>query len=550
MGKKELVKKVLEHFESLKTERDPWANTVQTVLESVIPGRSSMQVTKETRTYTIDTKTVDGTARNSAYLMATGLLGNVCSQNSKWFKLVPELPQYRKNKKLIVWFEDVQDVFYHLMATGNFYAGAWQIFLDAATAGLGSMFMGENRAEKTIDFLTYAPKGSYIATNARNLIDTYFHHFTLTGRGIIDEYEKGGNIPKDFLESAIKKPFQRHELIHAIFPRKDRDIYKIDNINKPFASIHVLKAKKTLLRNSGFDSFPMSNFRYSYDSEEVYPHSPAIDGYADIQRVSKISKATTDVAQLISNPPTIVPAEMYNEYQMTPNFKMKGYDMNRVPVPLTIAGSYPIARDREELYQNIVKEHFFTNFFMMLAAGESNEMTATEVLERQGEKATVIGGMISRLTREFLDPVFDRMFIIAANNNWIPRPPDEVIEQGIDISIDYLGPLAQAQQRFLRLQGPVSALQNFLPLLEAYPEMRDIPKPYQLGKYILLEGGMPASMLNDDDEYEAIQAERQKKAEEAQDAENMEKQANAMNKGSKAPESGSPTEALMQEASQ
>ena len=544
--KQELVSKVLTHFESLKTERNPWATTVETVMKEIIPGRSSMTVTTDPRTYEIDTKKVDGTARTSAYLMANGLLGNVCSQNSNWFKLKPELPQHENIRGLTEWQEQVQAVFYHLMATGNFYSGAWQIFFDAATPGLGSMFMGENLIEKTIDFLPYAPKGSYIATNARNLIDTYFHHFTLTARDILEEYEGNGNLPQDFKDLAIQKPFQMFELIHAIFPRKDRDVYKIDNINKPFASVHILKGKKILLRESGYDSFPMSIFRYSYDSEEVYPHSPSIDGYADIQRVSKISKATTDLAQLISLPPSIVPAEMYNDYELKPNFKIKGYDMNRVPQLLNVGQGYSITKDQELMYQNIVKELYFTNFFMMLAAGESNQMTATEVLERQGEKATVIGGMISRLTKEFLDPVFDRMFVIAARNGWIPRPPQSVLDAGIDISIDYLGPLAQAQQRYLKLQGPVGALQNFLPLLEAYPEMRDIPKVYQLGKHLLLEGGMPASMVNDEETFEGIQQQKQEQAAAAQEAEMMEQQANAMNKGSKAPEKGSPTEALME----
>lgn len=546
MSDRELVTKIVTHFESLKTERDPWATEVENALKLVIPGRSSMSVNTNPRTYTIDRESVDGTARASAYLMANGLLGNVCSQRSSWFKLAPELPQYEGIRGMSQWMEDVQTVFYHLMSTGNFYSGAWQVFLDSATAGLGSMFMGENLEEKTIDYLPYAPKGSYIATNQRNQVDTYFHHFTLTARDIIDEYKIA--LPQDFEELAKNKPFQRFEIIHAIFPRKDRDIYKIDKINKPYASVHVLKGRNILLRNSGYDSFPMSIFRYAYDSEEVYPHSPSLDGYADIERLRKISKATTDLSQLIAQPPTVVPSEMYNDFRLEPKFKIKGYDMSRVPQMMNGLGQgYPVGKDREEYYQQIVKEHFFTNFFMMLAASEGSSMTATEVLERQGEKATVIGGMVSRLTKEFLDPIFDRMFIIAARNKWIPEPPEELLAMGIEVSVDYLGPLAQAQQRYLRLQGPVSSLQNFLPLLEAYPEMRDILKPYQLGKLLLVEGGMPRSAIKEEDEYEAIQQQKQQQQQQMQEAQMMEQQANAMNKGAKAPEAGSPTEALMQQ---
>ncbi len=542
--KTELVTKVLSHFDSLKAERDPWSNTVEEVLKYVNPGRSSMSVTTEANTYEVDRESMDGTARSSSYLMANGLLGNVCSQRASWFKLTPELPQLGKIPGLGEWMDKVQDVFYHIMGTGNFYSAAWQVFLDASQSGLGAMYIGEDLVEKTMNFITYAPKGSYIATNSKNKIDTYFHHFTLTARDIIEEY---GDIdlPEDFKEQAKTKPFRKYEIIHAIFPRKDRDMYKIDKLNKPFASVHVLKGRKLLLRESGYDSFPMAIFRYSYDSEEVYPHSPSIDGFADIQRLNRISKSTTDLAQLVAQPPQIVPAEMYNDFKLEPNFRSKAYDMARIPQLMNVGQGFPIGRDREEFYQQIVKERYFTNFFMMLAAAEGNQMTATEVLERQGEKATVIGGMVSRLTKEFLDPVFDRMFIIAARNKWIPDPPEEMLASGMDITIDYIGPLAQAQQRYLKLQGPVSSLQNFLPLLEAYPEMRDIIKPYELGKHLLTEGGMPSSMLLEEKEFAEVQMAKQAQAQQMQEAEMMEKQANALSKGAKAPEPGSPTEELL-----
>ena len=540
-----LVDKILSHFESLQAIRKPWASTVEDVLKYIVPGRSSMQVTTDINTYTIDKDSMDGTARTSSYLMANGLLGNVCSQRARWFKLTPELPQYGKIPGLNQWLDTVQDTFYHIMGTGNFYAGAWQVFLDASHSGLGSMFIGEDKIEKTMNFRAFAPKGSYISTNADNKIDTYFHHFTLSGRDIVAEYGKDVDLPEDFINHTNSKPFQRYEIIHAIFPRKDRDIYKIDSLNKPYASVHVLKGKNIILRESGFDSFPMSIFRYSYDSEEIYPHSPSIDGFPDIQRLNRISQSTTNLAQLVAQPPTIVPSEMYNQYKLEPNFKIKGYDMSRIPQFMNVGQGYPVGKDREEFYQQIVKEHYFTNFFMMLAASSDGQMTATEVLERQGEKATVIGGMVSRLTKEFLDPIFDRMFVIAARNDWIPKPPEELLARGIDISVDYLGPLAQAQKRYLKLEGPMSSLQNFLPLMQAYPEMRDILKPYELGKQILIEGGMPASVLNDEKDYAAMQQQKQQQAQQAQQAEVIAQQAKAMKDGSKAPELGSPTGALM-----
>jgi len=543
MAENRMVNKVLAHWESLKAERKPWADTVTEVLKLVIPGRANMQVNTDPRTYTVDRESRDGTAKSSAYFMATGLLGNVCSQRSAWFKTIPELPIHEDITGLREWLDTVDRVFYHIFNTGNFYASAWQGFLDSATAGLASIIMLEDLNEMTVNFTTYAPRGAYIETNASNVVDTFFHHFTLTARDILEEYPDA-ELPESFKTDAENNPFKRFEIINAIFPRKDRDIYKIDSVNKPFASVHILLGEGNLLRESGFDSFPLSVFRYEFDSEEVYPHSPSIDGYADIQRSNEISKATTDVAQLISNPTVAVPSEIFNEYKIQPNFKLKVIDMERLPVPLQVGQGYPIGRDREELYKRMVEEHYFKPFFIMLAQADGVTMTATEVLERQGEKATVIGGLVSRLTKEFLDPIFARLFVIAARNKWIPEPPPELLIRNIPLSIDYIGPLAQAQQRYLKTQGPVASLQTFLPLLEAFPNMALIIKEYELAKHVLDGGGMPSAIVRTEDEYNAILQPILEAQAQAQQAETMKAEAEALNKGSKAPEPGSPTEAV------
>jgi hypothetical protein len=544
----QLANKILMHFNSLKEERDPWSTTVEEILKMVVPGRASMEVTTEPRGYDVDLDSLDGTALSSANLFANGLLGNVCSQRSTWFKLVPELPQHEDIKGLGEWQDSVQNVFYHMMATGGFYSAARQIFFDAATPGLGTMMMREDMNEQTLRFEPYAPKGVYIATDAHNKVDTVFHYFTRTARQILAEYGEG-DLPRDFIDSAREKPFRRFKIVNAIFPREDRELYKLDSANKPWASVHILEGRKVVLKNSGYDSFPLSVFRYEYDSEETYPHSPSIDGAPDIRRLNRISASTTDLAQLMARPPQLIPMELYNDFKLQPNFKTKILDPNRVPALMTVNGQgYPIARDREELYINNVKEHYFANMFLSLQAPEGPNMTATEVLERQGEKASVIGGLLARLLSEFLDPVFDRMLIVAARNEWIPRPPDEVIARKLNLKIDYLGPLAQAQQRFLKLQSPVSSLQNFMPMLQAYPEMRDILKPYEVGKLILVGGGMPNKYIKEEEQFNQEQAEKQKMAQQQQQAETDKLQADAMAKGGKAPEPGSPTDEMMKGA--
>jgi len=543
--KKEKAVKILKQFTALKNERSGWAANVTTAMNLVLPQRSKMDVTTGTKSYNISDDRQDATATTSLQLMANGLLGNVASQNAVWFDLALDKLKAEDDYNVKVWMDEVKNTFYKLFSKSSFYQGAWQVYQDGGGSGLGVMYVGENLEKESIDFVPYSPAGVYIEINDRGVVDTLFYETTMSARSIIERYGEK-ELKKNFLESAKKNPYTRFVVIKACFSRKDRDIQKIDGPNKPFASIHILKNDSVILRDSGFDSFPYAIWRYEHASETVYPWSPTLTGYPDIRRLNAVSKSTTRLAQLIGEPPMAIPAEMYDDFELKPRFKVKAYNMNRLPVALNMGQGYPVDIDREKHYQDIVKEHYFTNFFLSMSAAVGQKLTATQVIEMQGEKATVIGGMVSRLTQEFFDPLFDRMFMIAARNRWIPDPPESLLAQGGEISIDYLGILPMAQKRMLELTGPVNALQNFLPVAQAFPEMMNMIKPYELGKTLLIGGGMPHSIMRDKDEYEQITQQQKQQAQEALQAEQQNKEADSLNKGAKAPEKGSPSELVLE----
>ena len=63
---------------------------------------------------------------------------------------------------------------------------------------------------------------------------------------------------------------------------------------------------------------------------------------------------------------------------------------------------------------------FFSYFFLVLARAE-REMTATEIMERQAEKAVLLGPQVDRLEQEGLAKVFDIVSDIADNANRLPE---------------------------------------------------------------------------------------------------------------------------------
>jgi hypothetical protein len=76
-----------------------------------------------------------------------------------------------------------------------------------------------------------------------------------------------------------------------------------------------------------------------------------------------------------------------------------------------------------------------------LAAIENRRMTATEVLERAGEMARVLGASYGRMQSELITPLAVRAFHILRRRGEIP----DLNLDGRTVMLDYRSPLARAQ---------------------------------------------------------------------------------------------------------
>ena len=91
-----------------------------------------------------------------------------------------------------------------------------------------------------------------------------------------------------------------------------------------------------------------------------------------------------------------------------------------------------------------VRGAFYADLFLMLANATDTRMTATEVAERHEEKLLMLGPVLERLHNELLDPLIDITFENMVKANMIPPAPPEL--QGMDLSVEFVSMLAQAQR--------------------------------------------------------------------------------------------------------
>jgi hypothetical protein len=233
------------------------------------------------------------------------------------------------------------------------------------------------------------------------------------------------------------------------------------------------------------------------------------------------------------------------------NYRPKGVipydDPNRLAFPVTVGDNYPITQDVINDDREEIKDAFMNNFFIAMLAREGQNATATEINELAGEKTSMLSAISSRLNSEFFNPLFDRVWSIVMENDWLPPLPKSM--QGVQgaIKVDYTGPLAQAMKRYSATQGIVGSMSNFAPFLEIYPQMADNIDPDELAIQLLEGSGMPSSIIKDRAVRDKERQQRAQAQQQAQQAEQLAQAADMVGKTTTAPEPGSGAEAIMKE---
>lgn len=538
------VKDLMQKFSYLERERTNWENEWQEIADFVNPRRAHFQWNKEDRGKRTGTKIYDGTAQGALQLLADGLLGYLVSPSSNWFKLTFENQKIADLPGARVWLEEVEKILYWLFNHSNFYEAISQIFMDGGSIGTATLYIEEDLNENGIHFSARHPKEIFAEENRYGQIDTIYRKYYMPAREAIKAFGED-KFEVSFIERAKDEPYAPVIVLHIVTPREDRDFLKIDQKNKPYASVYILEEDRKLLREGGYDTNPYVVWRWRTNTDETYGRSPAWDALSDILKAQQISKTTMKKAHQSVDPPMMYPSELTGQLQLDPGGRMPYRDPSRQIFPINSGSNFQISLEQEQSIQTAIKEHFRVDFFLMLSNMVGQKLTATQVVEMQAEKAAVLGAVLGRLTNELLDPTFDRVFAIAQKAGWLPPPPPALAKYaGSGLKIDYIGPLAQKQKQFINNQGLSQALGQVIPLAQYNPAIADLLNWDEVGEHLLRGSGAPEKVITTPEERQAIRTQRQQLQQAQMMLQAGQAQADIMNKTSKAPEPGSPAEKL------
>jgi hypothetical protein len=499
---------IISRQKELERLRQPWEENWQEINDHVLPRKSFWDIEAE-KGKKPQTKIYDSTATQDLTVMADGFQGYLVSPSLRWFRLRMADKQQQGLPYVADWLEEVEQQLYDIFAATTFYQAFNEYFLDAGSIGTACMYVED---EILLDSILYSPRHQremYYAEDRTGVIDTAFRKYKISIRQALQTF--GDKVHSSLKEKYKTDPYAEVEIIHAVFPRSDRDPTKRNVKNMAWESVYLDNDNKHIMRESGYKHFPYFVWRYRKNTSEIFGRSPAMDAMPDILRTNQIAKSMLTAAQKAVDPPMNVPQEQEGQERLVPGGFNYYSDPTNVITPVANNSNYLAGKDQEEGAKENIHAFFKRDMFMMINNSE-REMTAREVGEKVGERAAVFGTTVGRFNAECARPLIERTFAIEYDAGRILPPPPSLLEGGA-IEIDFSGPMAQAQKRYHQSQGIAGGLQMIAPIANIFPESLDNADGDELMRQAMDGAGMPQKVIR---ELPEVQKLRQARAEQQQ----------------------------------
>jgi hypothetical protein len=347
----------------------------------------------------------------------------------------------------------------------------------------------------------------------------------------------------------MDQPTERWKFIHVVQPRTDRVYDSRLPQNKPILSVEFCPGEDVILRESGYDDMPILVARWRKNSCEVYGRSPAMSALPTIKRCNQHVRAMLRAGQLAVEPPLQGPREMEPNLNLTPfGYNAFSNSQNRISPLITYQG-YPFGKDLIDQFHEQIDDHFLVELFLMLQRA-TRQMTAREVVERQGEKVAALSGPLTRQNHEFLGPVIKRTFNIAMRAMWLPPPPQILMKTGVPLDVDFTGLLAQSQKRYHQSNSLNAGLSVIAGLVQFDQGVLDNFNFDDLSRKIADAEGFPQSSIRETPEVKQIRAQKAKAMQQQMQMAQAQQMSEVMKNTKDAPEAGSPGEAIANQVAQ
>jgi hypothetical protein len=484
----------------------------------------------------------DTTGIEASNIAADGLQGYAFGRSIAWFRLQFEnkmLMEVHANKK---WLEKQERKIYAQLDKSNYYDESRAFVKCGFDFGTSVMTLDEDKKRNIPIFHTLHPGTYVIDENQHGEVDTLIRDFYLSKEEAIDKFGEE-NIPDKMRKS--QNIGELYMFSHYIGPNNK---IKLDVPGEDeYISLYWADIDKDKpVEAKRFEKKRFFAWRWAKNpcGSPWGVDSPGMVQISNIKMLQSICSDQVRLSQLQGRPPIKKTAGLQINFYPSGMTDLKpGEDFQ----PQNVTGNLSWTEQRIQMLQQQVRSSYYVDFFLALMTSQDKNKTATEVQALQDEKSAIMASFFSRLAHEFIEPVLEAIYELEMESRRLDKPPAGMDKQ--NINIDFISPLTMLQKRAQGLNTTKQFLSEILGISEIYLPILD---KVDFDEYAELAGeaySVDNRVIREDDKVRDIRAQRaqmqadQLKRQQAIEAAKV--QNDAIAKGSKAPEKGSPVEQSM-----
>lgn len=508
------VDEVIREQEQMAGDRGVWEEHWREIAERVLPRENWFQASDKTPGEKRTEKIFDSTAGLALERFAAAMESMLTPRTMKWHKLTVQDPVLLDDQQVQRYLDDVTNILFRVRYSpkANFASQVHENYMSLGAFGSGAIFV-DDIAGFGLRYKSIHLSEIYFSENHVGIVDKVHRKFEMTARQAAERWGVE-TIPTKIRNCLEKSPEQKFEFVHCVKPNDERDRNRRDYRGMPYVSYYVALEERTMLSESGYQSFPYAISRYVTAPKEIYGRSPAMTVLPDIKMINEMSKTVIRAAHKIVDPPLLLQEDgvlqAFNTRPGALNYGGVDDQGRQVVQPLQSNARVDIGMDMMEQRRRVINDAFLITLFQILV--ETPNMTATEAMLRAQEKGALLAPTMGRQQSEMLGPLIERELDILSRSGILPPMPEALMERGGEVDIQYVSPLNRSQ-RAEEGVAILRTLESIVPLAQIDPSVMMIFNPEEIARELSEINGVPAKILRSKEEVAAM---KDQQAEQAQ----------------------------------
>lgn len=523
----QLIKKAQSAFDC--TERRNVETLWQELAEFILPSQNGKFNGDTSKAVKKDRRLFDNTGPTAARDLAAALHSTITNPATKWSKLRFRETHLNDIADANDWTSNAVTEVHNSLNDSNFdnqIGRAYQSYAGFATMVLLQDELFEDGVFKGFNFNAWHLSEVAFSENYLGIVDTIYRKFKLTLKQAYDQFGDAIGELKNRVDFA---PDEEHEFIHCIYTRDTKDLQKPNQfgqnspLNRPIASIYIMKKGNKIVKEDGYYEFPVFVARWLTLPGEIYGFGPGHIARADVLTLNTL------VRQILKGMAKAIDPIIFQEQNnilsgdMRPGRIVPVRNIQGIKEGVTQSRFDIGFMEAKELRESI-KSAFYIDKLMLPPRTETGEQTAYEIQQRLQQMQVVLGPPMSRLNTELLQPLIMRTLLSLMRNGRIPPIPQSVTQQSsnpyaksLAMDVAFVNSLARSQQ-MSEIQNITSWAQETFQLAQmGKPEALDLINADEIVEKIARIRDIPEELIATQQQVQQLRDQRAK-AQQAQSA--------------------------------